>query len=201
MSVTMSLYKVRPDIEYKGYYLDFVGKDAFILGSDGLYGLERIEKELGAPMNPDGHWPQHGDDDELYFAYKEWEERQKNSAWSDSQSHDKIDISHLNACFKHARGWRRLRKRIEGCPIKTFQNKRYTQRYIPVDEVEYAQGWFFKKKFFKKEITTVFCTTKKQMENFFNQYIDYNNADDRGKEAVCRFLNSWKDGMIFECAW
>jgi hypothetical protein len=39
------------------------------------------------------------------------------------------------------------------------------------------------------------------MENFFKQYIDFNSYDDRGREAVDRFLNAWEDGMIFECAW
>lgn len=202
MSVTMSLYKVRPDIEYKGYYLDFVGKDAFILGSDGLYGLERIEKDLGAPMAPDGHWPRSEDDHDLYWKHEEWEKNQKANAWSDGKEHDKLDISHLKACFKHTRGWKRLASRFEDMPIKTFKSARGIQRYIPVDEVQYAQGWFFKKRFFNKEITFVFCTTKEQMENFFKQYVDFNHpSDDRGKEAVNRFINAWEDGMIFECAW
>ena len=86
-------------------------------------------------------------------------------------------------------------------PIKTFTNGKQSHKYIPVDVVQYAQGWFLKKKFFNKEITHSFCITKKQMENFFKQYIDFNSYDDRGKEAVDRFLNTWEDGMIFECAW
>ena len=112
----------------------------------------------------------------------------------------KIDVTHLRACFKYARGWRRLAKRLKNLNTKTFKNSRYTQKYIPVDEVQYAQGWFFKKKFFNKEITYVLCTTKKQMENFFKQYIDYNSHDTRAKEAVERFINAWEDGMLFECS-
>ena len=201
MSVTMHLYKVRPDVEYTGYYMDYVTHADFVKGDDGYYPLEHKEKELGAPMGADGHWPDSVKEYEIYWKNKEWGEAQENSAWSDNHRHDKIDITLLRACFKDCRGWKRLVKHFDGFPIKTFNNGRTIQKYIPVDRVEYAQGWFFKKRFFNKKMTRVFCTTKKQMENFFKQYIDFNDKHDtRGREAVDRFLNAWEDGMIFECA-
>lgn len=201
MSVTMHLYKVVPNVKYVGYYLDFVPKSAFEMGEDGLYNLEKYEKELGAPMREDGHWPDIVDGEELWQAHKDWEEKQHSQAWSDGVNHDKINITHYNSCFKKYRGWGRYAKRLNTMPIQTFSNGKQSHRYIAVDEVQYAQGWFFKKAFFSKEITHSFCVTKEQMENFFKQYIDFNSHDDRGREAVDRFLNSWEDGMIFECAW
>ena len=70
---------------------------------------------------------------------------------------------------------------------------------LALDTVEYAQGWFFKKKFFNKEVTTVFCTTKKELQNFITQYVQCKNNEER--EIINRFLNSWEDGMLFECSW
>ena len=46
MSVTMHLYKVRPDVEYTGYYMDYVTHADLVKGDDGYYPLENKEKEL-----------------------------------------------------------------------------------------------------------------------------------------------------------
>ena len=35
MSVTMHLYKVRPDVEYTGYYMDYVTHADLVKGDDG----------------------------------------------------------------------------------------------------------------------------------------------------------------------
>lgn len=201
MSVTMSLYKVNPKVSYKGYHLDFLRDSDFVMGEDGKYPYEIKERELGAPLTDRGSVPTISDGEELYNAYEKWEAEQVANAWTDGKTHDKIDMTYLTACFGKGRGWRRIKNRLNTLPIQTFNNGRYSLRYIPVDEVEYAQGWFFKKRFFKKEITFVICVTKQQMENFFKQYIDFNNEDTRGREAVDRFLNAWEDGMVFECSW
>lgn len=198
MSVTMSLYKVNPDVVYTGYYFDNVSKADFIMGSDGFYPIEKKEKELGAPMKSDGHWPCASDAE--YDDYEKWEESQKASAWSDGVEHEFYDITHRKMCYKGVRGWRRIRNRLEKFNHRQFK-KKDTRNYLVLDIVEYAQGWFFKKRFFKKEITYVVCTTKREMENFFRQYVDFNGRDTRGREAVNRFMASWEDGMIFECAW
>lgn len=196
----MHLYRVSPDVDYVGYYMDYVTNADFVLGEDGFYPLEKKEKEMGAPMGADGHWPDSVKENDAYWKSRDWAEEQEKKAWSDGIDHDKINITHIKSCFKNYRGLKRLLRVFEGLPVKTFNNGKITQKYIPVDRVAYAQGWFFKNRFFKKKITRVFCTTKEQMENFFNKYIDYNSHDTRGKETVELFLNTWEDGMIFECA-
>ena len=202
MSVTMHLYKVNPDVDYKGNYLTFAPAGMEKMGADGLYGFERYEKELGAPMREDGHWPKSDEDPELYKKYKEWEEEQESKQWSDNKEHHFFNWTEIGWCNRMHRGWRRMRNRMSNIKFKVFEHPRLgKQKYLCVDEVEYAQGWFFKKSFFNKEMTWVICTTKHQMECFFKQYIDYQNTDTRGAEAVKRFLNAWEDGMIFECAW
>lgn len=202
MSVTMHLYRVNTGIEYKGNYMTFAPADSSKLGEDGLYGFERYEKKLGAPMREDGHWPKWDEDPELYRKHREWEDEQERKKWSDGQEHEYLDWTHIVRCYSKYRGWRRIRNRMSMIQFKTFNYPRIgTTEYLCVDEVQYAQGWFFKKSFFSKEITLVFCTTKTQMENFFRRYIDYNSHDARGAEVVERFLNAWEDGMLFECAW
>ena len=202
MSVTMHLYKVNKDVDYKGNYLTFAPPDLQKVGEDGLYGFERYERDLGAPMREDGHWPDKLEDPELYWKHKEWEESQERKKWSDEKDHTFFDWTHITRCYSKCRGWRRLRDRMSMMKFKTFEYPGIgSVNYLCLDEVQYAQGWFFKKPFFNKEITLVFCTTKSQMENFFKQYIDYRSHDTRGAEAVQIFLDSWEDGMIFECAW
>ena len=202
MSVTMHLYKANPGVEYKGNWLTFAPTGAFKQDEDGLCGFERYEKELGAPMREDGHWPKWDEDPELFEKHKEWEEEQESNKWSDGKEHYYFDWTHIVRCYSKCRGWKRLSNRMSELKFKNFDYPGIgTTKYLCLDEVQYAQGWFFKKPFFNKEITLVFCTTKHQMECFFKQYIDYQSHDDRGAEAVERFLNAWEDGMIFECAW
>ena len=78
----------------------------------------------------------------------------------------------------------------------------YTEKLIPVNYIAYRQGWFLKKRFFKKPYAYIVCTTKSEMENFFKKYINYKDKNDtRGKECVDTFRSKWKDGMIFICRW
>jgi len=182
MSVTMRLYKIRDDVDYKGHYMDFIRSDDLIENAHGQSRLDRIEIELGR----------------RHDNYEEWSEEQERKAWSDHQKHELFDISHYRVCYKKTNGWKTLADKLNCFTIKNFLG---LKRYLCLDQVAYAQGWFFKRRFFKKEITMVICVTKKQMINFFNRYIDYNSHDTRGKESVECFLNAWENGMMFVCAW
>lgn len=200
MSVCLSLYRINNDVTYNGYYLDFVSNDDFKCDSDGYYELEKLEASLGAPMSSNGHWPVYGvDDSELCDAHDLWLNAQKDSAWSDGKKHEKISLTMLKYRLGDYRACNRMLNRLNGLPFKIFNNGHMIERYIPVDEVLYRQGWFFKKSFFKKELPMSICVTKEQMLNFFNQYLDF--SDPRGREVYESFVSSWEDGMIFECAW
>lgn len=51
-------------------------------------------------------------------------------------------------------------------PTATTKSGEY-HKELPVYEYLYAQGWFFTNKFFKRKFTNYYCTTKKEMINFF----------------------------------
>lgn len=74
-----------------------------------------------------------------------------------------------------------------------------TGHYLCADIVKYAQGWYLKNRFFKKKYPTVWCNSKKQMEKFFDKYLDY--KDPTAKMVRDQFTQSWEDGMLFECSW
>lgn len=198
MSVTMNLYRVLSDISYKGYYVDFTKKSDYILNQDGFYPFELMEIAMGAPVNEKGHIPIFGG--ENFDAYEKWEKEQKKSAWSDGVTHEKFDLTLFDSYNRKNRAWKRYRKCLNSFNFKTFDNKNgYIQKYLVVDTVKYAQGWFFNKTFFNKKYWTFICTTKEQMGNFFNRYVDIKKNPEI-KEVLYSFLNSWEDGMIFECS-
>lgn len=185
MSVTFHLYKIRDDVEFLGNLADKVK-----WGIKNDEALTKLETEHGFK----------GDftSDEL----EDWENRMIEASFSDGKKHDIFDKNCIKQIFKGTRGLNRLLNRLDGLNFKRLENENgYIYNYIVVDEIVYRQGWFLKKKFFNKEITACICTTKKQMENFFKQYIDYNSNDTRGKEAAEAFLNAWEPGMLFKCVW
>lgn len=118
--------------------------------------------------------------------------------WSDGAYHRMLDIADKHWMWKGERGWRRMDKRLKTLPTQVYKG----HKYVALDKVEYSQGWFLKKRFFKKRITTVYCVTKKQMMDFFKQYLDYSGDDCLvAKDVMERFERAWKDGMLFECSW
>lgn len=118
--------------------------------------------------------------------------------WSDNCQHDFLDLTYHKALFNGNKGWKRLQKRLEKFNIKRFDDKRgYISKYLTVNPVKYAQGWFFKKRYFKKKNWVFFGTTKKEMDDFFKRYVKVTEESEKIMED---FLNAWKDGMIFECS-
>lgn len=185
MSVCMALYKINPNVVYNGYYFDFMKNKDFIPDENGNIPINKIEKELGIPENPYDLW--------------DWTEKQETEAWSDKVKHTFFELNYYKSMFEKKRSWKRTRNRLSKYDFKIFDNGMEKKKYLALDTVEYAQGWFFKKKFFNKEVTTVFCTTKKELQNFITQYVQCKNNEER--EIINRFLNSWEDGMLFECSW
>lgn len=190
MSATMHLWRIVPNVTYNGWYMDYVTDKDLIKDKTGEYPLKRIERELGAPNSED------------YDIFRAWKKEIEKKAWSDEIIHDILDLTYLKSTFKvnHWRGCSRILKKLKKFPMQQFCNGYYTRNFIVVEEVAYAQGWFFKNQFFNRKMTWNICTTKHEMEEFFKKYIDYFGKDTRGKESVQRFMDAWEDGLIFECA-
>lgn len=190
MSVTMHLWKVNPTVTYNGWYMDYITNKDLILDESGDYPVKRIERELGMPENED------------YAVFETWGKEMQQKAWSDGIIHNTLDLTYMKSLFKinNWRGSSRILKKLKKFLVQQFCNGHYIRNFIVVEEVAYAQGWFFKKQFFNRKMTWNFCTTKHEMEKFFKKYIDYFGKDTRGKESVQRFMDAWEDGMIFECA-
>lgn len=190
MSATMHLWRVNPTATYKGWYMDYATDKDLIVDETGEYPLKRLERELGAPNSND------------YDVFLAWEKEMQKKAWSDGIIHNTLDLTYMKSLFEvnHWRGCGRILEKLKKFPMQQFYNGHYTRNFIVVEEVAYAQGWFFKNRFFNRKMTWNFCTTKHEMEEFFKKYIDYFGKDTRGKESVQRFMDAWEDGMIFECA-
>lgn len=185
MSVCMSLYKVNSNVVYKGHYMDFVSWEDCLPDKNGVRKVDSIEEELGCPTNP--------------FELFDWMDKQEELAWSDSTKHTFFDISYYKKLFRNSRSWHRMEKRLSKFEYRIFDNKKEKKKYLTVDKIKYAQGWFFNKRFYKKKVTVVFCTTKRELENFFKQYVKCKTVEER--KIINNFLNSWEDGMLFECSW
>lgn len=187
MSVRFHLYKVNPSVIYNGYYMDYATNKDLKEDENGNIPLFELEKELGCPDT---------DDIQENFC---WQNEQKILAWSDKKEHYFFDFTYYNSFWRNSRGWKYLYKRLNCFDFKIFNNGHKICKYLTLDRVLYYQGWFLKKRFFKKEVTFVYCVTKKQMVDFFNRYIDF--TEENGRMCVKEFLDAWEDGMLFECSW
>lgn len=197
MSVTFHIYKPRMDVTYTGYYMDrYPYNELNKVLEDGRMGYEEIERSLGAPMLDNGQAPSFTSD--KFEEFQTWENEQKSLAWSDNVIHDKIDLTFLDGSYK-SRSWSRIRKKLKKFGFKIFKGNTYTSKYLPVDEVAYASGWFLKESFFKKESTIAICTTKQEMLNFFKKYVNYKS--NWVHENVDFLVDKWEDGCIFMCIW
>lgn len=181
MSATMHLWKPL-DVKFLGSpYDDYTDKQ---LSEHG----EEIDEKLGCPID--------GSLEDIDI----WGITMNCSEWEDKQGHDMLDLTYIKSIFKayNDKAWRRVRKKLSQFPSSVGHRKVTSRKVICADEMAYAQGWFFKRRFFKKKTTFVFCTTKKEMELFFKRYMD--NSED-SRKAQKYFLEKWEDGFIFECAW
>lgn len=191
MSVTMHLYKPRPDVDFLGnWWMQIPMRD---MNHDSLRDLQ---VKLGGPSEPPEDAP-HSEWARFSSADYDWEEEQKPKAWSDGVVHELIELNVYKSYLGHFKGGKRMLNRISKFPSKLFQNEHYKFKYLVMDEVEYRQGWFMKKRFFNRKFWTYYCTTRKEVEAFFKRYVNTN--DEWGREAHEAFLNAWEDGMLFAC--
>lgn len=191
MSVTMHLYKPRSDVTYTGDWWMQIP-----LREMNNKTLMDLQVKLGGPSEPSEDASNEVYND-FFLKEMEWEKDMKTKAYSDGKLHEYIDLDSQKAYLRKFRGGKRMLNRLGRFQFKNFENQNYHFKYLVVEEVEYRQGWFLKKKFFRKKFWTIYCTTRKELEAFFKNYVNLNN--EWGREARNAFLNAWEDGMLFAC--
>lgn len=123
--------------------------------------------------------------------------------------HDFLNLSNYmdisKSCKKNGLG-KKIKEIEKTFPVQTINAKTGAYKGICVDKQVYRQGWFLKKRFFKKACTIYVATTKEEMNGFFKKYLDYsyrycNDSDFvPARETFNIFNQYWEDGMIFVCA-
>ena len=120
--------------------------------------------------------------------------------WTDGKDHEYVNYSQFRVCYKKQKFWHRIHDKFVGTWYShASEGINKGEIFIPFDTVEYAQGFFFKNRYFKRKDWLNVCNTKRGMIDFFNRYIDY--SMDGSRETTNRFIDSWEDGMIFICSW
>ena len=123
-------------------------------------------------------------------------------SWPNGKIYSCIDFTNNSGLSsKCGRAWKRERNKLEKFNYFYLTTYRGIVKTIAADQILYRQGWFLKKRFFKKPLTEIVCTSKSELEYFFKKYIDLKNKDKRGLEVIEEFRKAWKDGMIFVCSW
>lgn len=189
MSCCMWLYKVRPDVTYLGHYEDMLSESDYEPDENGVLPVDRIRESLGLPMNCS------------LQEFIEWQNKMLINSWSDkSEIRDTINLTTIKARYGNLRGKKSTMDKLKDFHTIEYQTAYGTQKVIPVDIIQYAQGWFFRKSFLDRKVSLYIGTTKKQMETFFHKYLKYNDKVHNVYEITRNFLDSWEDGMIFMCS-
>lgn len=136
------------------------------------------------------YWETHKEGTPLYDTLFE-------GRWDDGQKHDWIDLTEQKRILLRYNGGKRMLKHLMKYGYKVFHNKHYAFKYLAVDQIEYRQGWFLKQRFFDRDLTLCYCTSKLGLIRFFHRYV--NLKDEWGKEAYHAFVDKWEDGMLFAC--
>lgn len=116
--------------------------------------------------------------------------------WQDLNLNHIIDYTHSKRMAGYS--WHRVEKRFSDFSWLSLSDNpdKSLCKYLPCDVCAYAQGWFFKKSFFKKKFTYCICTTKNQMQGILKKYLDF--KDECAYDIYRHFMSVWEDGMIFE---
>ena len=190
MSIVFNLYKVENDVEYTGCFLDNLNITAESIEDLSDKEIENLKAFGYNPSEPSSFG------EAMFNACK--------SSFSDGKDHDMIQFNLIKSVFKTPKGkqqreWKPVCTKLQNFNLKTFKDKHSTIiKYIVCTPVQYAQGWFLKKRFFKRRSWRFYATTKKQMNNFFDRY---GNKSEQCYEVRKLFNEKWEDGMLFECSW
>lgn len=176
MSVCFSLYKVLPDVDLLGSKYDFASKELLEEKNNLLDSKDLDMDEFHKIM------------DDFY-----------GMRFSDGLNHEYLDLVNWSFGPKHKKNRSKNKKNVSNSfNVKVLPTSRgFAYKYLTVDRIAYRQGWFLKKRFFKKPYTIYIATTKEQMDNWFKKYLDVKGRDKRGIECYRKFMDSWEDDCIF----
>lgn len=184
MSATFHLYKIRDDLQFIGTERDFASKEKVKEYEENICELsdEQVNK---------------------FYSYRFKTIDGNIFIPNDTDYIDIIDIYNTASGYKKCKGYKRQLSKLEIFSCNVLHTKRgYTYRAIPVEEVLYRQGWFLKKKWFRKRCTYYVATTKQQLISFFKLNLDVKRYDsERAIECMQTFIKYWEDGMIFVVSW
>lgn len=169
-----------------------------------LYEIDRDVKCLGSPYSRSTKEQRDNMDSMKIDEVHQFCKREFVKNGEEVDGWDIVDVSYLNSLSKIYHRCKRYKKYVQ--KLRTLSTSRYNTFYgsmevLPVKQVLYRQGWFVNKKFLNKQCTWYFATTRKELEHFFDLYLDVKGKDERGLEAKEVFLNAWQDGMLFEAAY
>ena len=120
--------------------------------------------------------------------------------YSDQKEHNYFELTSLKSISKNCKK-NRFWKKIERMqlPYHVFETDYYTSHIVVTDTIKYRQGWFLKKRFFKKACTMYMTNKRSEMISFMKKYFDFRG--ERAVECYKTFVEVFEDGMIFECSW
>lgn len=186
MSVCFELYRVCPDVDYLGHYLD-------------KYSMEELRNVKCKEWEILDNLPE--------ADKAEYENSLEAASYSDNKKHSRLI---LTTPYKNERSLKRMNKKLlNHFNFKSYNtNMGYIEKYIVTDSIGYRQGWNLKSRFFNKEWTEVVCLTKKEMMNFLrNNLVLTGEKGKQSLEMINYFEGLWEkyefngEQLVFTCAW
>ena len=192
MSATVSLYKpVKCDVKFgKYYYVKDSEKRAIDIkyndmiskyNSENLDALKEDEEKQSAI---DNYYK-----DYYEIGFSENGVQQFTLYKNKTISGHRVRNKKTNSMIRHVKKY--LKDYIKYSPDPGF-----AVPFVPVKEICYRQGWFFKKKFFKLSETYTYAFTKEDMIKKIHAYIEPDHWHDFDE-----YVEKFEDDMIFEISW
>lgn len=212
MSVTISLYRVVPHVTYLGSIFDYHTRSDYDTKKGKIDWLKipvwKKEEKFGAPPITEEIFNDQNAYDNWNTAYDNWSLEIEQKSWSNGKFYGKFEMFRYKEDMNY-KEWLALKEKFK--PSIIHGGMGYALMNLPIQEIYYIQGWFFKKRFFKRK-NTCFCTTsKKKALDFLRKYLNlkYNKTNNSGrhyddevvKNIIPEIEERWndEDTFIFEC--
>ena len=190
MSATMHLYTIANGVTF------IPGKIHSYVPSKQSDSLDQYSIELKSIINK----PSDVDSVEVAELDKKWF-----GHYSDNLDHKEFYFYHYRGRCSRTKQYYKTAKSLFANNIQHGRGKYDNSSFLILNEIEYAQGWFFTKKLFKSKFSTFFAFNKRDAKMLLDTTIKkYDPHDDRGAEAYSRFMKaieSLNEPFILEISW